>query len=133
MAYLCELLANPEQYAHIVSWTPNGLRWEFKVHDTKAYPLPISNTTHAYVIVIVFTDICQHPEPPFREAGRLNLTPSSLLHQPGIYFQKSYLQIARALKSFEQKDFEGHVTLKKVKDKRNHFQFFPAASDDDGQ
>ncbi|KAL3108563.1 hypothetical protein niasHT_015485 [Heterodera trifolii] len=38
---------------------------------------------------------------------------------------KSYLQVARALKSYEGRLVDGHVMLRKVKDKRNQFKFFP--------
>uniref|UniRef100_A0A183CDF9 ANTH domain-containing protein n=1 Tax=Globodera pallida TaxID=36090 RepID=A0A183CDF9_GLOPA len=38
---------------------------------------------------------------------------------------KSYLQVARALKSYEDRLVDGYVMLRKVKDKRNQFKFFP--------
>uniref|UniRef100_A0A915EA54 Uncharacterized protein n=1 Tax=Ditylenchus dipsaci TaxID=166011 RepID=A0A915EA54_9BILA len=63
MEYTCELLSQPESYAHIVSWTHN--KWEFKV------------------------------------------------------------KLARAFKCFETHFYGGYVVLRKVKAKRNHFEFFP--------
>ncbi|KAI1729725.1 ets-domain-containing protein [Ditylenchus destructor] len=45
--------------------------------------------------------------------------------------KKSYLQVARALKCFETTLLHGHVVMRKVKSKRNHFELFPDLDSDE--
>ncbi|KAI1717376.1 ets-domain-containing protein [Ditylenchus destructor] len=45
--------------------------------------------------------------------------------------KRSYLQVARALKCFEATLLHGHVVMRKVKSKRNHFELFPDLDSDE--